>query len=139
MKFDSAIVVARSNKRSRTGTIRLPAESSRFGPVLDCQPKNMVEIELPVEQYQRWKNQVYQVADESDHQKLFRKSWDVLYKMGFGNSGKRVVETKPEDPEKTDDPASMSWRRYCAWRQEVEERRRGKKKPFQFAPPKQKS
>ena len=127
MRHDSAIVVIRANQRSKSGTIRLPAESSPWGSVLDCHPKHMMEVTLPPSQYESWRDSVYHSGiNEGDHAALFRKSWSCLRKLGFGDSATPVIKSKPVDPDSTDDPAQMSWKRYVAWREETESKKRNR-------------
>ena len=124
MVHDSAIVVIRSNERSKSGTIRLPKESEPWGDVLDCQPRNMMEVKLSPNQYASWRDSVYGSGiSKGDHAELFRKSWSTLRKMGFGEEAVPVIKSKVADPEKTDDPAKMSWKRYVAWREQNEKKR----------------
>ena len=127
MVHDSAIVVIRSNERSKSGTIRLPAESEPWGDVLDCQPRNMMEVKLSPNQYASWRDSVYGSGiSKGDHAELFRKSWSTLRKMGFGEEAVPVIKSKVADPDKTDDPAKMSWKRFVAWREESESKKRNR-------------
>jgi hypothetical protein len=50
--------------------------------------------------------------------------------MGFATAAEPAVKTKPVDPNETDDPTKMSWKRYVAWREEQEEKKRGRKAPI---------
>jgi|OpeIllAssembly_1097287.scaffolds.fasta_scaffold22334_4 hypothetical protein len=68
--------------------------------------------------------------NEGDHRKLFKQSWDALRKMGFADTAVPVIKSKPVDPDQTDDPSKMSWKRYVAWREQQEERKHGKKTGF---------
>lgn len=55
--------------------------------------------------------------------------------MGYAIMAKRVVEPQAVDPDQTDDPARMSWKKYVAWREAQEEKRRGRKKGFVLPKP----
>jgi hypothetical protein len=121
------VVISRFNENSKDGTVVIPEEDSPHGNIRAIHPSTMKVIELPSQQYESWKRNVYGSGNEGDFDDLFRKSWAVLHQMGYAKTARSAEGQKPQavDPDKTDDPNKMSWKRYCEWRQEQEDRKRG--------------
>lgn len=129
MQHDAGILLARANSRNRWGVVALPFESSPWGEVLPVHPKNMAQVQLPPEAYEKFKTLVYQSGGDPAPKEVFKKSWQVLRTLGYAGTAVPAHETQIKKAEGEElDPNKMSFKDYCAWREKSEKKR----KPFVF-------
>jgi hypothetical protein len=115
MQADAGIVISRANSRNPGGVIALPMESSPFGEPLPIHPKNMCQVQLPADQYERFKNMVYRSGGDDSPQETIKRSWKALHKLGFAAAAVPAIEGKSKKAaagEETD-PDRMSWAEFC--------------------------
>jgi hypothetical protein len=127
MRHDAEIVVTRANSRNRHGVIALPMESSPFGEPLPVHPKNMCQIQLPLDQFESFKTMVYSSGGDNFAQEVFRRSWRALHTLGYADAviipaHEVKARKKAEGAEKS--PDEMTQKEYEEWRTG------GKKKKF---------
>ncbi len=127
MQHDAGIVINRHNERNKSGLIALPLEAAAWGNVLPIHPKNMCQVQLPPEAFESFKNLVYHSGDENTPDKVFKRSWEVLHRLGYAGTAKPAFEskTKKKSDEPETDPEKMTFKEFCAWREGKEPKRGG--------------
>lgn len=107
MLHDAPIALAKANSRAQK-YVRLPRESSPFGDVLECKPRNMVKISLPADQLARSRRDVYTSGGKMDPNAIFRKSWNWLHRCGYASQAVPAFEPKKKGVEKSEPEKSKA-------------------------------
>jgi hypothetical protein len=128
MQHDAGIVISRANQRNRNGLIALPLESAPFGEVLTVHPKNMCQVQLPIDQFESWKKMVYHSGGDNTPVEVFKRSWRALRQLGYADTAIPAFQAKAkEKAEAETDPEKMTFAEFCRWREGKEKKRPGAK------------